>query len=158
MTLDKKTVVQAIRSHVLEQLNGLIQMTAMARDEATGGESKAENKYDTRALEASYLAAGQGQRLAELRTSASWYDSFDVTRAFQSVTVGALVHLESDGGERWVFLAPSGGTRIHIDAHRVDVVSPSSPVGRALLGQHEDDEVTLTTPGGTEHLEIISIL
>ena len=158
MDVDKSVVVQAIQDRIQEQLDGLIQMTAMARDEATGGESKAENKYDTRALEASYLAAGQGQRLAELRTSAAWYQTFDPHRVFSKATVGALLGLEGDAGQRWLFLAPSGGIRVHVNDIRIDVVSPQSPVGRALLGRQCDEEVTLHTPGGAETLEILYLL
>ena len=157
MRLDKPKIVDAIRSRVREQLDGLKQMTAMARDEATGGESKAENKYDTRALEASYLAAGQGQRLAELRTTASWYGSFDATKVVRTANIGALVGLDGESGTRWVFIAPSGGIRVSIGDHTVDVVSPQSPVGRALLGQRQEDEIILNSPRGAEHLEIISV-
>jgi len=155
MQIDKEAVFNAIRERIEDQLNGLIQMTAMSRDEATGGESKAENKYDTRALEASYLAAGQGQRLAELRKSAAWYQSFDPLRSFERASVGALLGLEGDTGARWIFLAPSGGVRVHVNDVRIDVVSPQSPVGRAVIGHQRDDEVTLHTPNGAESLEIV---
>lgn len=37
-----------------------------AREAATGADTKAENKYDTRGLEASYLAAGQAEQADDL--------------------------------------------------------------------------------------------
>ncbi len=36
-------------------------------------------------------------------------------------------------------------------------ISWKSPVGRALLGKREGDEVVFTTPGGRAELEIVAV-
>ena len=36
-------------------------------------------------------------------------------------------------------------------------ISVSSPIGRALMGKQEGDEVTVTIPSGTKNYEIISV-
>jgi transcription elongation GreA/GreB family factor len=155
----KHTVVKAIRAQLESELNGLIQMTAMSRDEATGGESKAENKYDTRALEASYLAAGQGQRLEDLRKLVGWYAAFQNARPFDRVSAGALVHIEDEEGlQKWLFVAPSGGNKVQVDAHVVHVISLHSPLGRALAGKQKDDASTVNSPRGLIEVEVLSVL
>lgn len=139
------------------ELRVLEAMVASARDEATSAESKAENKYDTRALEASYLAAGQGVRLAELRTLATWLDQQDATRAHRSVGSGALVTLHDDTGERWVLLGPAGGHVVTVSGTRVALISAGSPLGLALAGLEVGDEAEVPAPGGVRTLELAAI-
>ena len=156
--MDKTGVVEAIRAQLREEYDGLTQMTAMSRDEATGGESKAENKYDTRALEASYLAAGQGQRLEELKHLLAWYEAFDPSRTSHRVADGALVEtLSETGRSQWYFVAPAGGSRIERSGQRVQTISLKSPLGRALSGLERDDAATVESPQGTIELEIITV-
>ena len=40
---------------------------------------------------------------------------------------------------------------------KINKISVSSPVARALIGKEEGDEVEVNTPGGTKHYEIIKI-
>ena len=62
------------------------------------------------------------------------------------VTVGAVVDLEREDGERMtVELSSVGG------------VSPESPVGRAVIGRAEGDTVTVEAPRGTWKATIVSI-
>ena len=130
-------------------------MMGMARDEATHAESRPENKYDTRALEASYLAAGQGKRLLELKTLTGWMDQ-KIERATRC-RAGALVHLDLDGEQRWVFLAPSGGPRVEIERIPIALVSVSSPLGTALLGLEVGDGEVVERPSGEQDVEVIAI-
>ena len=156
--MDKNQVIQAIRDQLESELNGLIQMTAMSRDEATGGESKAENKYDTRALEASYLAAGQGQRLEDLRKLVGWYATFQLSRVFERVSAGALVHIEDEQGlQKWLFVAPSGGSKVSVENTIVHVISLHSPLGQALAGKHIEDATTVNSPRGRIEVEVLDV-
>src|SRR3954447_23925294 len=62
------------------------------------------------------------------------------------VTVGATVDLERDDGEQMT-----------IEISSVGGVSPESPVGRALLGKAEGDEVNVEAPRGAWSARILSI-
>ena len=54
----------------LEEKFKILQASALeAKEAATNEESKAENKYDTRGLEASYLAGAQAKRAKNLQDS-----------------------------------------------------------------------------------------
>jgi transcription elongation GreA/GreB family factor len=112
-----------------------------AREAATHPEAKPENDKDTRALEQSYIARGEALRLEEQRAAladvrAMTAEAFD---AATPVRVGALVAIEEGGHEALYWIAQhGGGTRLAGGA--VLVVTPKSPLGRALLGGRAGDE------------------
>lgn len=109
-----------------------------AASAATHEEARPENDKDTRGLEQSYLARGHAQRVADLETAVAVAETF-VPRSFgedDAIALGALVELE-DGRTLW--LAPHGGG-IELSGG-ITVVTPTSPLGKALLGKRVDDEV-----------------
>ena len=61
-------------------------------------------------------------------------------------TVGATVELEREDGEM-----------LTVELSSVGGVSPESPVGRAIFGRAEGDEVTVEAPRGTWKARIVSI-
>ena len=109
---------------------------------------------DTRGLEQSYLARGQAQRVAELEAAVADTTAL-VLRTGASVAMTALVTVEEDGTERRFFVAPHGGGSEL--AGGVQVVTPSSPLGRALIGKRLDDEIEVRLPGGTRNFVIVGI-
>lgn len=126
-----------------------------AREGATHEEAKPENDKDTRALEQSYLARGQAMRLEELRTGLAQVQAMPV-RDFDEgakAALGALVTIEDDESTRVVFIAPyGGGSRLSEGA--VQVTTPRSPLGQALLGRTEGDDCELRLEG---RLRILTI-
>ena len=65
----KTTVIQKIIETLQAELETYIRAAKFSHAEATAEENRAENKYDTRGLEASYLAAGQANKVAEIEQS-----------------------------------------------------------------------------------------
>jgi transcription elongation GreA/GreB family factor len=134
-------VLAALVALLSDELAVLLQVTAAARDEATSPESRAENKYDTRATEASYLAAGQGERLVTLRHLLAWAES----------GTGALVQVDPPA---WFLLAPDGGGRVvRVSGVEVRVVTPGSPVGEALAAAAPGDVVRI----GPREVEVVAV-
>jgi transcription elongation GreA/GreB family factor len=130
---------------------------AAAIEGATHPEAKAENDKDTRGLEQSYIARGQAQRVAELEAAVSDTKALKLRRFSDedAVAMSALVVVEEDGDERRYWIAPhGGGTTLDGD---VQVVTPVSPLGRALLGKHAGDEVELPLAGKRRAFEILLI-
>jgi transcription elongation GreA/GreB family factor len=157
--LNKGVLVEAVCVQLETEVELLSNSTAMARAEATGGESRPENKYDTRALEASYLAAGQGQRLLELRRLLAWFQALDCTRPFKTVVEGAAVRVEDDSGRIQVlFVGPVGGSEVKVDEQLVRVISLKAPLGRALRGLSEGEVAELVIPAGTQEWEILELV
>ena len=149
---------QALKAQLVETLAAALEVAraahAAAVDGATNSEARPENSKDTRGLEQSYLARGQAQRVAELEAAVADTTAL-VLRTGAIVAMTALVTVDEDGTERRFFVAPHGGGSEL--AGGVQVVTPSSPLGRALIGKRLDDEIEVRLPGGTRNFVVVAI-
>ncbi len=133
------------------QLEALHMMAATAAqrayDTATNEENKAENKYDTLGLEASYLAHGQSKRVAECEADVINFKKLKAVVFLPNdvISLGALVCLEDQSGvEQYIFLSPvAGGLKIKFDDKEVTMITPSAPIGKALCSHVMGDEVEI---------------
>ena len=64
---------------------------------------------------------------------------------------------DEDGDERWVLLAPQGGLKVPMETGLVQVVSPSAPLGAALVGLSEDEDLTLRVRGRARELVVVAV-
>ena len=155
-----KTVLQQQIIAILEADREVAKTVLAATHEAaTHAESKAENKYDTRGLEAAYLADGQRRRLHEIEKALAAYRNLQPTvGSDECVRVGALLCLEHDGVERWFFLGPdAAGLKLRHEGREILVISPRSPLGQGLLGREVGDEVELKVNGQPQRYEVLEI-
>jgi transcription elongation GreA/GreB family factor len=140
------------------ELETLERAQQAAREGATHEEAKPENDKDTRALEQSYLARGQALRVDELRAGLAEVQQMPL-RAFgegQPAALGALITAEERDETLVLLLAPhGGGTRI--GGGTVQVVTPKSPLGRALLGKRAGDDCEVLLAGKTRELTIVGL-
>lgn len=133
----KDELISQIRAGMMLRLEQLRQAAREAHEAATDPGSKAESKYDTRSLEASYLAAGQARQVEELATALRHFESFRPPSfgAGEAVAAGALVELRTPGGRAWFFLAPAGGgLEASVGQESITLLSPESPLYQNLLG------------------------
>lgn len=138
--MQRPDAIRAVQDAVEIHRSAMEQMVTMSRDEATNDQTRPENKYDTRALEASYLAAGQGQRLLELNRLRDWVMGLDPLSAPpEAVGVGSLLGLSTNDQVRWLLLAPIVGPTLQVGDIELSVISTASPLGRALLGLEPGD-------------------
>ena len=149
--MNKDALIRQISTQMAQELQTLLQASDQAHQTATHSESKAENKYDTRGLEAAYLAHGLSVRAQALREAQALFVQWQ-PKAFardEPIGVGALVTLEDDAGQqkRVLLAAQGGGLKGRVAAGEVTVVTPSAPLGKALLGRELDDRVALTIQG-----------
>lgn len=115
-----------------------------ARDESISEESRAENKYDTHAQEAAYLAEGQARLANELAAALVAWRDFPLPPAGHSrAQLGSLVTISAGSRTDLLFLGPTnGGLTLPLpdDASReFTVITPASPLGRSLLGRAVGD-------------------
>ena len=140
------------------ELGTLERAQQLTREAATHEENKPENDKDTRALEQSYLARGQAARVEELRTGLAEAQSMPV-RAFAEgspIALGALIVAEENDATITLLLAPAGGgSRLANGA--VQVVTPKSPLGRALLGKRAGDDCEVPLAGKNRELAILEV-
>jgi transcription elongation GreA/GreB family factor len=154
---ERARVVEVLLAHLRTELAAQEAAARMAMDEATSEESKAENQYDTRSLEASYLARGQAERVGALRRLLGFLE-LPSEPATDRVGLGCLVEVESADTPSWIFLVPrEGGRRIHVDGTPVSVLTPQSPLGAALLGAGEGDEIEVERGGKTVVYQVVTV-
>jgi len=134
--------------HLILELEATYQtaLTAAKRAHSTATDKAniAENKYDTLALEAAYLAEGQAKRASECNADLKSIQNLTAQdySLSDAVVVGALVGL-IDQHEKplSLFLAPvSGGLKFAFEGRSIVVITPSSPLGKKLIGKFVDDE------------------
>jgi transcription elongation GreA/GreB family factor len=153
---------QELKSELLEQLAEGLRVLERAhrasREGATHEEAKPENDKDTRALEQSYLARGQAMRVEEQTAGVAEVQAMAIRtfRKSDPVALGALVTVSEEDTEKTYFVAPQGGGT-PLAGGRVQVITPRSPVGRALLGKRVGDVCELKVGGATRELEVIAI-
>lgn len=142
--MKKELILTKIIEALTEDLRILTEAAKAAHAAATHEECVPDNKYDTTGLEASYVAQGQANRAQEIRRSLESYRLLAL-RTFDDespIRLTALVTIEAEGGlVREVFLGPAaGGLKLRDGDKECTVITPSSPLGRALLGKVCDDE------------------
>lgn len=160
---DKRAIVAALRERIRGEIAGAHAAAHDAARAATHEEARPENDKDTRAIEASYLAGAQAERVRDLREAHATLAALPL-RAFaagEPVAAGALVTAELDGEptqRAFFFIAPFGGGRTAaLDGRAVQVVTPRSPLGQALLGRTVGELVEVVVRGQTREYEIVAI-
>lgn len=158
--MDKHAVLKKIQAKIAEEAENLTRGALHAHRYATHEESKAEGKYDTRGLEASYLAEGQARVAAESTLAASLYHSLVLKEfaADEAIALTALIELDCDGNTQYYFLGPkNGGTVIEYEDCNITLITPTSPLGQLLIGRKEGDYFEVKTERAIREYEIITV-
>jgi transcription elongation GreA/GreB family factor len=158
--MNKKTLIKKILDQLTSELEIYFKAAASARADATHEQSKAEGKYDTRGLEASYLARGQSRQALEVQESIAAFEKL-VPRKFRSgepIDLGALVELQQGKETLLYFVGPrAGGTEVIHDQREVLVITPQSPLGEQLMGRREGDLLKLALPGADRQQRVLTV-
>jgi transcription elongation GreA/GreB family factor len=144
--VNKQDVLDQILSALSAELASLTRAAQGSFAAATDPDSKAENKYDTRTLEASYVARGQAQRVAELQEAVRAFGALSgsALEPGAAITLGALVSLKTSEERAHYFLGPfAGGTEIVCEGKEIIVITPASALGQKLIGRREGESVAL---------------
>ncbi len=140
----KDRLLDAIRAELRARFDRLTRAAKDAHAAATDPGSKAESKYDTRSLEASYLAAGQARQLEDLARDLGLFDAVTLPdfAIDDPVDAGALVEAELHGESTWFLLAPAaGGLEIVHDGLEITLLTPESALYQKLLGLRVGDQL-----------------
>ena len=109
---------------------------AEAKENATGDETKSDGKYDTRAIEAGYLAGAQAEQAAKLAEAVRLFNACDppIYDEAEAIGPGALVETEHGGEIIYYLLAPAGGGHtVEYDGFDCTVLSPEARLYQELL-------------------------
>lgn len=141
--IDKPLLLEQILQILTKAHQVAVASAHSAIDAATNEQTVPEHKYDTLALEASYLAHGQAMRVQECEKEIAQFKQLPIHIASETVKLGSLVRLIDENDTlSWVFFAPcSGGLKFEYQQQFVTVVTLKSPLGAALLNKSVGDEV-----------------
>lgn len=134
-----------------------------AHEASTHEENIPDNKYETLALEASYLAQGQANRAQDIKRALTAYKQLELQNfdADTKVALTALVTLVADDAEtRIVFIGPrEGGMKIADSQCKTEVlvITPASPLGGELIGKSVGDQIKIGTGNRFKFFEISDV-
>lgn len=158
--MDKRELLKKFGEVIAQDLAVFTQAAIAAHEAATHAESKPEDQYDTRSVEASYLAGAQSKRAMELEEMHALYQHVDL-KTFgpeSPIASTALVQLESDGKPSLYLLMPKGGgLSVSFEGKTVHVVTPLSPLGQAVMGRKVGDSVDVAVQRSIKEYEIVQV-
>ena len=158
--MNKRVLIKKILAQLTAELEVFFRAAHTAHAEATHEQNKAENKYDTRGLEASYLAHGQSRQALETKAAITAFEQLAIRKfgAGDPIELGALVELEHQGERLRYFIGPkAGGTEVVHDGREILVITPQSPLGAQLQGKKQGDRLQLTLAGVRDAYRVVSV-
>lgn len=160
MKVNKRELIKYLIEELEKDLVFLRESAKATLEAATHEESRPENEYDTRGLEASYLARAQTGRVNDVEDLIKLY-KFVQLKDFSEddpISSSALVGVELNGKKSFVFLLPKGSAQIvNFKGQAIQVITPTSPLGRALVGARAGQDVFVEVGGQTREYEILSV-
>jgi len=145
--MDKQFLVEQLSERLRESASVAKKASLAAAEIARDGATPAEKREDARvALEFSGLAKGQTARAARVAAEISTLEIFRPANLAPKspISLGAVVEVEDEAQGRTFFLAPVGAG-IELTGPGGDgflsVVTPISPIGKAVLGKRVGDTV-----------------
>lgn len=151
--MDKRFLVEQLLERLRESAAVARKAHQAAALESREGATPAEKREDARvALEQGGLARGQAERAARTAAEISTLEVFRPAplKPQSPIALGAIVEVEDEAMGRTFFLAPVGAG-VELSGPGGDgilsVVTPQSPVGRAVLGRRVGDTVEVTVQG-----------
>lgn len=158
--MDKRAILKKFEVQIAESLAVLTQAALAAHEAATHNEAKAEDQYDTRGLEASYLAGAQSRRAMELEELLALFRHVDLKQFDKTMPIAstAIIEVESDGKRSFYLMMPKGGgLSVEYDGKKILVVTPQSPLGEALLTRKVGDQVSVDINRVVHDYDILSV-
>jgi transcription elongation GreA/GreB family factor len=151
--MDKKFLVEQLTEKLRESAQVARKAGQAAADEARDGATSSEKRENARvSQEYTSLARGQSARAERVRAEISTLETFRPGPLPKGarIAVGAIVEVEDEGLGRTFFLAPVGAG-VELTGPGGDgflsVVTPVSPVGKAVLGRKVGDTIEVTVQG-----------
>lgn len=167
MRISTKFLVDQLRERLVRDASTAARSGQGARDVAQSSSEVAEKREDARTtIEFANLAHAEARRVRALQDSIQALDLIPA-RAFDDrspVALGAIVEAASENldgffSKTFVMLPAGAGTELHgPDGDGIiSVVTPASPVGRALMGKRVGDVAEAMVRGEPSDWEILEV-
>lgn len=156
--IDKRSVLVALKKALEEELERFTRRALDAAEAATHEENKPEGDKDMRSTEASYIARGQAERAKEIEAALLRLANMDLVSFKDGDTVGLSALVDLKPGVCTYFVVPvGGGTKLTVEGKAVQSLAITSPLGAALVGLTEGDDVEVKTPQGMRTYEVVKV-
>ena len=156
--MNKAAVLEYLKDQLQTEFEKAKLAFETSRGHATNQELKSEGKYDTRSIEAGYLAGAQKVRVDELENDIKLLDEIDLTLSSDTVSVGSLVEIEHNNMTRTYFISStSGGTMIKDGNKVILIISAFSPIGAEVIGLSIGDSFEVEIQGNLREYSLKSI-
>lgn len=158
--VNKKALIEHITRQISDELAAITQAAKNTYDVATHEDNKPENKYDTRGLEASYLAGAQAKRVADMKEVLAIFENLPIKSFTGSslISATALVEVSLNNKVSFVLVMPKGGGQsAQFEGRLIQVITVDSPLGKALIGRRTGDLIEIETGSARREYEILSI-
>lgn len=152
--MDKLAVIERVIQALEHEIELGSKASREAFEAATDEDAYSDGKYDTRSLEASYLAGGQAQIVKELGDALQGFSLMKaqhfITPPSSQVGLGSLVEIKGAKTTGWYIVGPGGGGMdVDVNGTVVTVLTLHSPLGQSLASKTAGDEVELPDGAAT---------
>ncbi|HNR40509.1 MAG TPA: GreA/GreB family elongation factor [Acidobacteriota bacterium] len=110
--------------------------------------------------EQTYLVTAQMQQVERCQALLRALDDLDLSPA-RKARPGALLEIAAEGGlaSGLYFLVPGGmGATVDVGGQSIQLVSPDSPLGRALLDRRPGADIAVDLPAGPCRLRLLAVV
>lgn len=159
--MNKKNIMKSLLDTLNVELDKAKEAYSTAKNMTQDPEAKAESKWDTRSIEAGYLAGAQKVRVDELEMDVKMIEELasESHNKKKTIGIGSLVDIKYNGQIRKYFIAPTaGGTMVNVDGSIALVISVFSPIGNGVLDLSEGDSFEIEMKDGNREYEVISYI
>lgn len=159
--MDKTQILQLIVEQLTHDLAVQFNAAITAHEASTHEENIPDNKYETLALEASYLAQGQANRAGAIKRALESYKQLTLHRfdGNSAIRLTALVTIaDEDVTTRTFFIGPlEGGMKVVANQSEIVIITPASRLGRDLIGKNVGDLVRIGAGSAGREFEIVRV-
>ena len=152
--MDKLAVIDEVIKALQHEIEIGSKASREAFEAATDEDAYSDGKYDTRSLEASYLAGGQAQIVKELGDALQGFNLMKaqhfITPPSSQIGLGSLVEVQGAKSKTWYIVGPGGGGMdIEVDGTTITVLTLHSPLGLSLASKTAGEVVELAESTAT---------
>ena len=143
----KVKIVEFLENKLKNELQAIADIAENSKKEATHSDMKPESKYDTRAIEASYLAGAQAKRVFEIIRDLDELQSLEIEKTHEQASIGSVLTLDYNNFESHYFISPTtGGFFVQIENKSYMILGINSPIAQASIGLQAGESFEVETP------------
>jgi transcription elongation GreA/GreB family factor len=162
--MNKPEILEQIIAHLQTDVNAMKNAEQFSHSVATDKENQPKNRHDTLALESSYMAQIQSDRVNQMESVLMAYQALrgEVIAKGAIIRMSALVSIQEKGEpNQHYFIGPKtggwAGLELDVDGECMTVITSASPIGQALLGHKTGDTIKVKIGWNERTLKISAV-